>query len=53
MAKTKKDTEQADAPQSEREMRWAAFLEKARLQNPTVFDMQKENGEFDTIPENF
>lgn len=38
---------------TEREVRWDAFLVKAREVNPERFDRQKQNGEFDTIPDSF
>lgn len=38
---------------TERETRWEAFLVEARKVNPERFDRQKENGEFETIPNSF
>lgn len=37
----------------ERQVRWEAFLEKARKVNPDRFDAQKARGEFDVIPDSF
>lgn len=39
----------------DRQVRWEEWLEEARKQrpDPTIFDMQKERGEFDKIPEWF
>lgn len=36
-----------------REARWAAFLIEARKVNPARFDAQKDNHEFDAIPDSF
>lgn len=36
-----------------REERWTAFLASARRVNPARFDAQKENKEFDVIPDSF
>ena len=38
---------------SERKARWDAFLATAREVNPARFDRQKENGEFDEVPDSF
>ena len=42
-----------DTTVDERQARWEAFLVEARKVNPTRFDAQKANGEFDTISESF
>ena len=38
---------------SERQIRWEAFLEKAREVNPERHDLQAANGEFDVIPDSW
>lgn len=55
MAKEKKVETSDDTlkPPSDREQRWAAFLERARKVNPVRFDRQKANHEFDSIPDNW
>lgn len=50
MAKEKDDAPKIDA---NRQAKWDAFLEEARKVNPVRFDAQKENGEFDVIPNDF
>lgn len=52
MAKTKDNTTEEKAVDP-RQAVWDAFLVKARKQNPVMFDLQKERGEFDKIPESF
>lgn len=55
----KKDTEDkvdaVEVPTEDkkaRQARWEAFLEKAEKENP-LFKWQKDNGDFDTIPDSF
>lgn len=38
---------------ADRQARWDGFLASAREVNPERFDRQKENGEFNTIPDSF
>lgn len=49
MATNKSDAPKVDA---DRQARWDAFLVKAEKDNAT-FDLQKANGEFETIPDSF
>jgi len=51
MAKDKEKVE--NTTDDSRKAKWEAWLEAARAQrpDPTIFDMQRANGEFDTIPD--
>ena len=49
---TKKITEK-ETVESDREARWEAFLESYKKQNPAKYELKKEKGDFDKIPDTF
>jgi len=42
-----------EAPVSDLEARWAAFLDRYEKQNPEKFAVKKARGELDRVPESF
>lgn len=58
MAKDKKDLEEINQESkpsvpNDRNTRWQAFLEKAKVQNPVKFALKEAKGEFTKIPDSF
>ena len=53
MTEEKKVVEKKVEEKSDRQLRWEAFLVKAREVNPERFDRQKENKEFEKIPDSW